>query len=73
MPKTAIMLFSFIAGALLADVTHPAGQRFWTDDFTDTGVGCVDDCLEPEMPPAKPMTMECSPSRDQTFLRCEVV
>lgn len=70
MNRTTIMIFSFVAGALLADVTHPAGQRFWVDPVTDSDFGCTDDCLEPEAKPAEIM-LTCWAAK--THVRCEVL
>jgi hypothetical protein len=73
MNRTAIMIFSFIAGSFTADVTHPSGHRLWaapaTEAITDSEVGCVDDCL---MPAARPLVMACRPSWDKSFLECVV-
>lgn len=77
MDRTAVAVIMFAAGALLADFTHPYGPAFWKAEaagYTDSEVDCTDDCLEPmepSMPPAQ--VMECSPSRDGSYLRCEVL
>lgn len=68
MNRTTIMLFSLITGAILADLTHPAGQRFWADLATDSEMGCAADCLEPEEERVK---LTCWAKK--TYVRCEVV
>lgn len=41
--RIILLTFALLIGARDAEPT------VWLPDFTDTGVGCIDNCLEPEI------------------------
>lgn len=44
MPYTIYLIAALLAAGMLT-LANPDAQ----EDWTDTGVGCVDDCLDPEI------------------------